>query len=79
MLKYPPDAGFNMHTILAAQRLIFMVSCIGERFGGLIPTLVANDSTYHAEPMPIMSEKVLPRAAAAIVDIVMTDPNMSSI
>lgn len=56
-----------------------MASCIGERFGGLIPILVAKDSTYHAEPMPIMSEKVFPRAAAAIVDIVMIEPNMSSI
>lgn len=55
-----------------------MSSCIGDRFGGFNPIFDANDSTYQAEPIPMMSEKVLPRAAAAIVDMVMHDPSISS-
>ena len=34
-----------------------------------LPSLSAHDSTYQAEPIPIMSEMVFPNAAAAIVEI----------
>lgn len=36
-----------------------------DRSGGWAPSLSAHDSTYQALPIPSMSERVLPRAAAA--------------
>eukprot|EP00092_Neocalanus_flemingeri_P102585 GFUD01131223.1.p1 GENE.GFUD01131223.1~~GFUD01131223.1.p1 ORF type:complete len:100 (-),score=14.42 GFUD01131223.1:56-355(-) len=44
-------------------------SCSGVRSGGWAPNLSAQDSTYQADPMPIISEIVFPKAAAAIVEI----------
>ena len=54
---------------LAASLELLISSCSGLRSGGLAPSLSARDSTYHADPIPIRSEMVLPSAAAAIVDI----------
>lgn len=66
-------------TILAARREDGMSSCVGDSFGGCMPIRVASLSTYQAEPMPIMSEMVFPKAAAAIVDSTMTLPSIVSI
>lgn len=54
--------------MLEAQREDFMSSWTGVSSGARTPILVATRSTYHAEPMPRMSEMVFPSAAAAIVD-----------
>ena len=45
---------------------------------GNLPNLCAKDSTYQADPMPTRSEMVLPRAAAAMVEMPSFMPRESS-
>lgn len=65
-------------TKLANVREDFMFSWMGESWGGLTPILAASVSTYPAHPRPRTSPIVFPRAAAAIVERVMNEPNVSS-
>jgi hypothetical protein len=66
-------------TMLAARREEGISSWIGDSFGGCMPIRAANLSTYQAEPMPITSEMVFPKAAAAIVESTITLPSIISI
>merc|ERR1719513_220697 len=54
---------------LFATRQLVISSCSEERSGGVAPSFSAQDSTYQALPMPIMSESVFPKAAAAMVEM----------
>jgi hypothetical protein len=65
--------------MLAARREDGMSNWIGDSFGDCMPMRTAILSTYQAEPMPITSEIVFPKAAAAIVDNTMTLPSIISI
>lgn len=69
----------HCRTMLAARREDGMSSCIGDSFGGRMPMRAASLSTYQAEPMPITSEIVFPKAAAAIVESTITLPSIISI
>ena len=61
-----------------ARRDDFISSCTGVKSGGRIPMISTKRSTYTADPIPKTSENVLPRAAAAIVEIVMIIPKLCS-
>jgi len=73
------DEWWTFFTMLAARREDGMSNWMGDSFGGFMPMRTANLSTYHAEPMPITSEIVFPKAAAAIVESTMTLPSIISI
>lgn len=65
-------------TMFEARLADFISSCTGVRSGALTPMTSTRRSTYTADPMPRTSEIVLPRAAAAIVDMVIIMPKLCS-
>lgn len=72
------SAASKVLTKFEARLADFISSCTGVRSGALTPITSTRRSTYTADPIPRTSEIVLPRAAAAIVDMVIIMPKLCS-